>query len=146
MIHRRLGRILVDRVDAAGLGAGLVDILSPLSPVPVRSFVGADEPTSPTDQRRYANRRAAAYARLADAIRNARVSLPPDPELATQLGGQTCAHDQRNRLLMARKEQYKADHGNSPDRADAVSMLWDLADPPAALARPRPDADTSEDW
>lgn len=127
-------------IDAAGLGIGLIDYLRRLTLIPVREFHGSEPPLSPLAVRRYANRRAHAYANLASALQKRRVSLPNDPALLEELAAITFRHTPDGALLITPKEQIKAKTGRSPDLADAVSMLFEpeaLGEPPRVTPRQR---------
>jgi len=134
-------------VDAAGLGAGMLDSLVGTAPCPVIRFVGSDKPISPQHQARYLNMRAFAYAMLARALRDRRCALPIVPELREELLQLPYSFNEHHQMRLAPKDAIKAQFGRSPDRADAVSMLWSgLAAQPTAITQPvRRDRD-EDDW
>lgn len=112
-------------VDAAGLGIGLVDRLRQLTDVTVIAFQGAAEPLSPLDAKKYANRRAAAYGRLAVALRARRCSIPREQELEDELAAIRYTHTPDGRMLIEDKSKAALKLGRSPDQADLISLLWE---------------------
>jgi hypothetical protein len=121
-------------IDAAGLGIGLIDDLRLLvgadgmlpMPIGIREFQGSGEPLNPNDLRRYFNRRAVAYAHLATGITKGLISLPAETELLEELARITVKHKADGRLIIASKDDLKAQGYRSPDLADAVSMLFEM--------------------
>lgn len=112
-------------VDAAGMGYGVVDLLLHLTEVQVVPFIGAEAPVSPTQQKRYTNRRAAAYAYLAEAFENRRIAIPRIDELLQELEAMRYRYTDENKMQMLRKEDIKKSLGRSPDMADCLSLLWE---------------------
>ena len=127
-------------VDAAGLGIGLIDRLRQITNVPVMAFSGSGEPISPSAKKKYFNRRAAAYANLAEAFEEGHISIPKDPELADELASVKYKHVD-GKLQVLDKEIQKAKIGKSPDSADTVSLLWETGtyyhSPAIITERPR---------
>jgi hypothetical protein len=113
-------------IDAAGLGIGLIDRLIEISTTcPIVAFVGSGEPSSPSDRKKYLNRRAACYGRLATAFETERISLPHDTELADELAAVKYRFTGEGQMQMEDKEKIKSVLGRSPDRADMLSLLWE---------------------
>lgn len=132
-----LGLLYRDRpetltVECAGLGIGLYDLLYQRATCPVLQFQPAGKPFAPQDRQRYLNRRAQAYGKLAEAMREGRVSLPDDPELRADLAAIRYRTTPDLQMQILDKESIKARTGRSPDRADAIAILWEH-DTPAHL-------------
>lgn len=113
-------------IDAAGLGIGLIDRLREICDIcPIIAFNGSGEPISPSDQKKYFNRRASAYGRLAIAFENRRISIPKDNELADELQAVRFRYNDKGQMQMEDKQKIKATLGRSPDAADMISLLWE---------------------
>lgn len=129
-------------IDAAGLGIGLIDRLRGITDVEVVSFHGSGEPVAPSQQKKYLNRRAAAYANLQIAFEGKRIAIPKDPDLADELAAVRYRHTFDGRMQIEDKERIKMHLGRSPDAADAISLLWEHGtdftwiQPTAVAARP----------
>ena len=144
-----VGRLLVRdnpkhiTIDAAGLGIGLIDYLRRITTTPVREFQGSAQPISEAEQKKYYNKRAAAYGHLATAIARGNTSLPNEPELLEELERMTYTHKPNGTLIITSKDEYKSMGYRSPDLADGVSMLFEQptvfgmqASPAVLIARP----------
>jgi hypothetical protein len=112
-------------VDAAGMGCGMVEILMKLASVQIISFLGAETPIAPSQQKRYYNRRTAAYGNLAEAFAENRIAIPSDEELADELAAMRFRYTEEQKMQMLRKEDIKKTLGRSPDKADAISLCWE---------------------
>lgn len=128
-------------IDAAGLGVGLYDrIIQMQQHVPIRAFQGAEEPISPSDRKRYSNRRTSAYGRLQIAFESRRISIPRDEQLGDELASVRYRYTPAGLMQLLDKTAMSVALGRSPDTADMVSMLWESgtdfnfvsAAPPAA--------------
>lgn len=113
------------KVDAAGLGIGLIDHLRLKALLPVIEFQPGGEPLTMQDQKRFFNRRAQAYGNFAEAMMRGQVSIPKDDNLAADLLAVLYRHTPDQQLQILDKATIKAKTGRSPDRGDAVSMLWE---------------------
>lgn len=113
------------KVDAAGLGIGLIDLLRLRALLPVIEFQPGGQPLTLQDQKRFYNRRAQAYGNLAEAMMRGQVSIPKDDDLAADLQAVLYRHTPDQQLQILDKATIKAKTGRSPDRGDAVSMLWE---------------------
>jgi hypothetical protein len=136
-------------IDCAGIGAGLKDILFARGGLcPIHEFQPASNNFAPQEKQRFLNRRAKAYGNLADAMRCNAISLPEDPELRADLAAIRYRHTEEQQLQILNKESIKSRTGRSPDRADAIAMLWESQMPPRLtqprLSRPTRDTDFTE--
>lgn len=106
------------RVDAIGLGFGVVDRLSELG-CHVVPFVASERSSNPT---RYLNLRAEAWWRVRELLRAGAIDLDADDGvLAAQLGGVRYKLASSGAIQIQAKEELKT----SPDRADSlVIALW----------------------
>jgi len=118
------------KVDADGLGAGVVDRLRELQEekqdqygleLPIREIHGSAQPR---DKRKFKNRRAEIHWSLREV--QDRVQIPEDPELFGELMAIKYKHNSANLIEIIPKEEIKAKLGRSPDRAEG--MLYALVD------------------
>lgn len=115
-------------VDQTGIGAGVVDRLRQLGYG--RVVLGVDFGGKALDEKRFINRRAEMWWKMADWVK-AGASLPPDPELVSELTAPTYNYDNApGKLQLDSKEDLKALGLPSPDLADALALTF--AEPVAA--------------
>lgn len=141
-------------VDAAGVGAGVLDQLRAAEGARVIGFNGANrtDHRDKSKQWRFPNARSASWHRmreLLDPINGERICLPDDDQLIADITAPTYGPGASNTLVVERKDQVKARIGRSPDSGDALACCF-WTDPPgkyltgaeAVLAgdddRPRP--------
>ncbi len=103
---------------SGGFGAGWIDQLRVLN----RSAIGVGFATKAAADARYANKRAEIHFRLVEWIR-AGGALPECPEIISALAATTYTH-QKDRLLLAPKDEIKAKIGFSPDELDAIALTF----------------------
>ena len=96
-------------VDVCGLGKGAYDRLRQLR-YSVRDYNGGHFATKRTE---YVNRRAGSFWELARRFEEGRIAIPSDPELFAD-----------GRIQLERKQDLKNRLGRSPDKADALSMIF----------------------
>lgn len=126
MEARRRWEHEIDIVDGSGgYGAGVVDALIQAGFPPIE-FYGSGKADDP----RYFNRRSECYFRLSEWVKRGGV-LPKDAQLKRELVSHTYVL-QGGKLRVEEKDQIKKRLGFSPDRADALSMTFALADMPAS--------------
>jgi hypothetical protein len=118
---RRQTRKLI--IDEIGLGAGVLDRLREQH-FPVEGFNGARTPRLSSEAQRYANERAAAFFGLRKRLEEGTIALPRDPLLFEELATMQWKVGSDGRVLIERKDEFKARLGRSPDRADAVAMAF----------------------
>jgi hypothetical protein len=123
------------KVDATGLGAGVVDQLVRHSSS-VRVYA-VDAGSSPTMQPEHG----AGYSRLRDQLWFAsrlwlrdRGHLPEEPKLEAELVAPCYRFDETGRIKVERKEDTKKRLRRSPDRADALNLA--IYDPPEVIVQP----------
>lgn len=113
-------------LDVGGLGIGVYDRLIEQNLGGVHAFNGAERARRAD---RFVNRRAETFWALREAMMRGEVDLDPlDEELAAQLGSLRWLRDSQGRIQIESKDAMKKRGLPSPDRADAVAMLFALGD------------------
>jgi len=101
-----------------GLGAGVLDQLCDTGfPAYEANY------TSTPDNKLFLNKRAEMYFNLRDAILNG-AKLPKDDELVEELLATTYEYTSQGKIKIIDKDDIKQEIGRSPDKADAVAMLF----------------------
>lgn len=125
----RLGSGTATCVDVIGVGAAAFDYLRDTRGEDTTAAFNGAESTDERDRTGtlgFANVRALAYWRLREALdpsNDPQLALPPDEQLAQELTVQTFEVT-RTGIKITSKDQISAALGRSPDKADAVSMLF----------------------
>jgi phage terminase large subunit len=109
-------------VDVVGLGGGIVDRMNELD-WSVTAFNGGGAPEG-ADAGRFLNARAEAFWHLRKGLEEDRIDLPWDDLLVDELTTTRWATNSAGKIQVEPKKLVKAALGRSPDRADAVSMLF----------------------
>lgn len=108
------------RVDASGLGGGVLDPLYVLCKgdyIIIEVFGGGASP----DLRQYANQRAFRYSEMRRMVFQGEIDLDPqDEELIDECGGLLYSFNKRNAMLIEGKDDMKKRGVKSPDFADAA--------------------------
>jgi hypothetical protein len=116
------------RVDAVGLGAGVVDTLSARAALlaepwfSVYEMLGSASPPANVggSVHGYGNARAFWFDQLRQSMRNGRVRFIADTRLSDDLA--IVFYSFKNgKLFLASKEDMRKEHGRSPDHADALA-------------------------
>lgn len=118
--------------NTGGFGAGWIDQLSALN----RQAIGVTFNERAEDFKRYANRRAEMYFRMAEWIK-AGGALPNDPELLAELVETTYTF-KGDALLLEPKDVIKLRLGRSPDKSDGLALTWAAHVAPRAIQSPLP--------
>ena len=105
-------------VDGSGIGAGVVDRLRQLN-FPVVDVNGGNASLNP----RFLNKRAEMWWELKEFVEGL-CELPKDQELKNELTVVEYDYTDKGRIRLDRKSDIMADHGFSPDRADALAMTF----------------------
>jgi phage terminase large subunit len=116
--------------NTGGYGAGWIDVLKMLG----RNAVGVGFAEAPHDKR-YANRRAEMYFKLARWVKEEGGKLPDEPGLLEELTAMTYSF-RGDALLLEPKESIKAKLGRSCDMSDALALTF--AAPVAKPSQPNP--------
>ncbi len=121
-IVREEANVSAIKVDAIGLGAGVVDRLRELRlGVPVHAVNVAERAWDPV---RYVRRRDESYFALRDRMRRGDVLLFPDDRLEGQLAALHYSYASDGRLEVESKDDMRKRGVRSPDRADAVVLAF----------------------
>lgn len=110
---------IITRVDASG-DPGVYDILLH-NGFAVEAFNGAERAL---ENEIFGNLRAELFYSLSQKVQNGELQLPDDPKLFSQLLDIRRDHDTKMRLLILSKKQMRSMGIKSPDRADALMMLF----------------------
>lgn len=123
-------------LDVGGLGIGVYDRLVEQGIGGVHAFNGAERARRAD---RFINRRAEVFWALREAMMRGEVDLDPlDEELAAQLGSLRWLRDSQGRIQIESKDAMKKRGLPSPDRGDAVAMLFALGDSWREVRPPTP--------
>ncbi|MGB8219521.1 MAG: hypothetical protein WCE46_03970 [Methanoregula sp.] len=114
----------VAKVDGAGVGGGVVDRLEEqaLSVVDVQSAASAE------DKERFGNLRAEMWWTLRERFESGDISIPDDEELIAQLAGIRYKVNSKGQVFIESKEDMKRRGVSSPDRADALMLVFGNSD------------------
>ena len=115
-------------VDEPGVGGGVVDALHRMG-VCVREYNGGSTPSTPKAQKKFRNRRAETYWALRARLERGAIALPPDDKLADELLAMDWTEGPDGRVQIGSKDELRARIGRSPDRADAVAMVFGSREP-----------------
>jgi phage terminase large subunit len=107
-------------VDEVGLGAGVADRLREQG-YRVAGFNGG---RAPRDPRRFLNARAESYWHLRKLLEEGRIALLRDERLFDELAALKWTTTSEGKVKLESKDDLRARLGRSPDRADAVAMLF----------------------
>ena len=118
-------------IDAVGVGAGVYDRLLEEG-VSVDSINVGEKAV---DEERFANRRAELYWLLSRKLAGHEISLPDDPRLKGQLADIKYRYNSHGKLVIESKEEARSRGSKSPDRVDAVVMLFAKAEYGRAMNR-----------
>lgn len=110
-------------IDDTGLGGGATDRLRELK-IPVTPY---NFGSNANDEERFVNVRGELWWNTREALRAARLALPPDNRLAADLTNARYTWDSNGRIKMEPKPDAKKRLGRSPDRGDALVILNGVA-------------------
>lgn len=106
-------------VDGGGVGGGVVDRLRQLG----YDVIDVNFGSKAHDDDKYANKRAEMYGLAREAIK-AGLDIPDDIELVEELGSIEYGFDNKQRLLLEKKEDMKRRGLSSPDAGDALVLHY----------------------
>lgn len=109
---------IVTFVDGGGVGGGVVDMLRQRGHPVIDVQFGA----AASDDRRYRNKRTEMWGRMREWLETG--SLERDERLATDLTGPEYSCDDRDRLVLERKQDMKRRGLASPDDGDALALTF----------------------
>ncbi len=114
-------------IDDIGVGGGVTDQLNAIKSENHEHYsiwgVNVSLPSNYPDK--FVNLRAEAYWRLRQQFNDRAIALPNDPELLAELAGIRYFFDSKGRIGIESKDDYKKhSNGKSPDKADAVMLLY----------------------
>jgi len=105
--------------DAIGVGSSLPSVCAERG---LDIVLGVKASNSADDSKTYLNKRAEWYYNLKEALEDGK--LPDDDELLGELMAQRYKIANNGTLQLVNKKEIKAELGRSPDKADAVAMLF----------------------
>lgn len=111
-------------VDTVGVGGGVYDRLKEQS-FPVQAFVASEAPTTPTNKKRFVNRRSEQWWNFRKMFEQGLIDLPPqgeDDKLISQLLSIRYEIRSDGKILVEGKDDMEDRGLPSPDRADAAMM------------------------
>lgn len=111
-------------IDVGGLGAGVYDRLIELVHRSECDIVQVNSSNSPTDSKKYTNKRAEMWGEINDWLENQPASIPDSDELMADLTQIRYSYDSNNALKMERKEDMKKRGFRSPDMADSLGLTF----------------------
>lgn len=111
------------KIDSVGVGAGTFDRLKEQK-LPV---VEMSSGTSATDKERYANARAEWWWTLRSRFESGDIDIPNDEALVTQLSGIRYKVTSKGQILIESKDEMKRRGVPSPDRADALMLVFGMS-------------------
>jgi len=106
------------KVDAGGLGAGVVDKLKDLGANVVEVNFGG----KPKDENKYTSAADEMWFEFGEVLNE--VELPDDPALMEELSGRHYDFTRRDQRKIESKADYKKRLGRSPDRADGIILCF----------------------
>jgi hypothetical protein len=131
------------KVDAIGLGAGVVDRLREQG---FREVVGVNVALRADRPQQYPSRRDEIYFGLRDRFRDGNILLPgtdgkPEPKLASQLAALKYEYTSSGQQKVESKDDMRRRGLPSPDRADALALCFAVlccpVRAPVAISRAR---------
>lgn len=111
---------IVTRIDAIGNSSGVIDTLL-ANGIPVEEYNSVEKAL---DNEIFANIRAECYFKLSQKLQNGELQLLKDSKLRGQLADLRYRYNVKNQLLVEAKEEARSRGVKSPDRADALMMLF----------------------
>jgi hypothetical protein len=111
-------------VDTVGVGGGVYDRLREQN-FPVKPFVASEAPSTPTNKKRFVNRRSEQWWNFRKMFEQALIDLPPqgeDDKLISQLLSIRYLIRSDGKIMVESKEDMEDRGLPSPDRADAAMM------------------------
>lgn len=110
-------------IDAVGMGAGVEDMLRETALANVVAVQAGGKPFG-TKGMQFLNVRAQMFFTLRDKLEAGEIALPNDDVLRAQLAALRYHHAPCGKIVMQSKEEMRKAGISSPDRADAVAMLF----------------------
>jgi phage terminase large subunit len=120
MERRRLTFSTETIVDEVGIGSGVADRLRELR-VRVTHFNGGARASKPD---KFINRRAESFWILRRKLEEGTIALPPDEKLTDELCSMMWKTSSTGKIKIEPKDLLRERLGRSPDRADAVAMVF----------------------
>lgn len=120
VIHIREKRAEIAKIDAVGIGAGVFDRLNEMG-FPVEEMQSG---ASAKDKEQYANTRAEWWWGLRTRFEEGDIDIENDEILISQLSNMKYKVNSRGLILIESKEDMKKRGMSSPDRADALMLVF----------------------
>lgn len=117
-------RATLAKIDSVGVGAGVFDRLKEQD----KPVVEMQSAASAEDKERYANARAEWWWSLRSRFESGDIDIPDDEMLITQLSGIRYKFNSRGQILIESKDEMKRRGLPSPDRADALMLVFGMTE------------------
>ncbi|MDA1257975.1 MAG: hypothetical protein O3C10_09065 [Chloroflexi bacterium] len=109
------------RVDAIGIGAGVVDRLRELG---VAGVSGVNVSERARNPEQFLNLRAELFDGLRQRFQEGRIQIPDDPDLIAELSSLRYSFSSSGQVKLESKDQLRSRGMPSPDRADALMLAF----------------------
>ncbi len=116
-------QVAVLRVDAVGMGAGLVDELKLHAPQTL-AVIEAQAGSGPRDSEHFVRAKDEWFFGLRDRFRTGEIAIPDDEKLRAQLAALTYSISPSGQQTVVSKSELAARGVRSPDRADALALAF----------------------
>lgn len=120
-IRERADAIFIDEI---GVGGGVVDNLRETGIAGVIGINVGKRPMGERSETTYLNLRAQIYGTLRDKLVSGEIALPYDETLRAQIAAMRYHFALNGKIQMTSKDEMKKNGIGSPDRADAVALLY----------------------
>ena len=127
----RRHRPVAVRVDAIGIGAGVVDRLRELG---VAGVAGINVSERARNPEQFLNLRAELFDGLRQRFQEGRIRIPDDPDLIAELSALRYSFSSSGQVRLESKDELRARGITSPDRADALMLAFAAARRPGFKA------------
>ncbi len=108
------------RLDGTGIGTSARDFCREkgLKTIPIHFAESA------RDKNKYANVVTEMWFKFGELLEAGEIDIPDDPELMQELAGRKYKYDTKGRYVLEKKDDFKKRIGRSPDKGDALVLLF----------------------
>ena len=107
--------------DNGGIGLAIIDGMEAMGYRPVNRYMNNQISMNKTE---FADRITEDHYRFKDKVHASKIILPNDPKLLKQIRQRKAYPDEHNRVKLEVKKKHRVRTGESPDRLDAIIMLF----------------------